>query len=345
MATRKRKRQLETPRPLNARDLGEALSFQGIDPRTWVSYAIVDADSPVDFDDDYGPLVSVALQPSQVGAYCRVASSIAGDGEAEYHPFVGGDEVIVLLPQGRPDADPVIVGRMNNARQKWPSSVGGQDATKNTFGFRRARTPRVEELAGPIMFRQAPSGAFLSIDTKGTVTIRDAAGSALQISPDVFGFQSADAKHVLQLDLSGDRSMLQVADARFILAGSNASPAGSSLSTPTLLTLATGKNAATEHVATTEGVVNIVSNVFKVLGLILSGMPAPLTGTALSALLVPPAFDGTLALALTVAALGPLPPALIAAITGAITATGQKTAAGGLLVPGPGIGCSSLIVG
>jgi hypothetical protein len=324
------------------------MSFPGIDPRTWVSYGIVDAATPVDFDDDYGPLVSVELQPTGVPVYCRVSSSIAGDGEGEYHPFVGGDEVLVLLPQGRPDADPVIVGRMNNSRQKWPSSVGGQDATKNTFGFKRSRTPRVEELAGAILMRQAPSGAFLSIDTAGIVTLRDSAGSALQISPDVFGFQGADAKHVFQIDMTGDRAMLQVSDARFILAGAKATPFGSSLTVPDLLSILTLKNPAAEHVTTAEATANIIAQVFNVLGLALVALGAPpLTGASLGALLVDPVFSTTvLALGMTAAGAAPLNPAVSAAIAGAFAAATQKPPpAPGIGQAKPGIGCAGFLAG
>jgi hypothetical protein len=365
MARRTRRRNLETPRPINMRDLGEAISHPGIDPRTWVSYALVDSELPVDFsEEDYGPLVNVVLQPSDVPARCRVSGLIAGDGEAEYHPFMGGDEVIVLLPHGRPDADCVIVGRLNNARAKFPTSVAGQDATKNAFGFSRKRTARLEEAAGPWMVRQATSGALMTMDDSGTITIRDGAGDALQISPDVMSLIDSGATFFLQIDISGERATLQANDARFVLAGTGASPGVSSLAVPGLLTIMSSKNVAAEHAVSTEAVANMLAQWGLAIAALagstytsaISLINTPMAGSPLTPIAAPfagamvAAFGAgtTLATAMTAAAASPLLPNVAAAIQGAFAAQPQKNSA--TVVPGtgqafPGIGSQGTLIG
>ncbi len=334
---------------MNARDLGEAVSFAGIDPRTWVSYGLVDADEPVDMTDaDYGVLVHVQLQPSDVPCVCRVSSACAGDGEGEYHPFMGGDEVIVVMPHGRPDSDCVIVGRLNNARQKWPQSVAGQDSTKNAFGFTRRRTAHLNEVAGTWTVRQSPSGAMMTMDDAGTVTIRDGNGDALQISPDVFGYQSEDGNFILQLDVSGARCTVQAGDARLVLAGSDASPGNSSIAVPALLAISSAGNVAAEHACSTEMVYNIIAGAFDALATVLiAAGPVPLTGASLGALLKDPIFStSVLALAAPLSASKPLNPVLAAAITAAISTQSQKTQVS-VAIPAPsvGIGSQGILIG
>lgn len=90
--------------------MGQAFAAPGMDPRQWVSMASVDPDSEnarsVSFTDadgnpsPYGPLVSVTLQPSGISIRCRVAGAVAGNGEAEWYPFVAGDEVCVVIAEG-----------------------------------------------------------------------------------------------------------------------------------------------------------------------------------------------------------------------------------------------------
>lgn len=354
MAKRRGRRNLQTPRPINVRDLGEAISHAGIDPRVWVAYGLVDADDPVDATDpDYGPLVSVQIQPYDVPVLCRVSSAIAGDGEADYHPFMGGDEVVVLLPHGRPDADCVVIGRMNNSRQKWPQTVAGQDATKNAFGFSRRRTAHLSEHAGTWMVRQATTGALMTMDDNGTVTLRDGAGDALQISPDVFGYQSADGNSILQLDVSGERCTVQVGSARMILAGTNASPGNSSIVVPKILSISTSTNVATEHAVSTEQVYNVIAGAFDALATIMLLLPpvplAPGVIPAIAALIKDPIFSSTaLALSAPLSASKPLNPALAAAIQAAIASQSPKTqasVAAGSASPRVGIGCQGTLVG
>jgi hypothetical protein len=322
-------------RPMDSATAAAGMARPGIDPRQWISYGLVHATDPKDvvsFDEEYGqPLVCVTLQPSGHAVHCRVATTIAGNGEGEYHPFVKGDEVLVAIPAGVEAAGPVIIGRLNNALDRFPmDSVAGQDPTTNTFGFRRRRTPFVEELSGPIMFRSAPSGAFLSIDLNGVVTLRDGEKNAFQVSADVFGYVSADGQAILQLSLTGKQFIMQMGKAYMQLSDNSSQP--NVILAPGTFVLGSSGNTPAEHVATAESVVGL----FKAF-LTLYGTPLGIVG---------PALDPALASIVAAAGVGTLAdaPATSAAVAAAFLAATQKPPAVGIQLK-PGLGCAGFLVG
>lgn len=322
-------------RPLDSATMAAGMARPGMDTRQWVSIGIVHHEDPkqiVAFDEEYGcPLVCVTLQPSGSRVNCRVSSMVAGNGEGEWHPFVEGDEVIVLIPEGHESAGPVIVGRLNNSLDKFPmESVAGQDPTLNNFAFRRRRTPFVEEFSGPILFRSAPSGAFLSIDKIGTVTIRDGDKNALQLSADMFGFQSADGKAVLQMSMTGKHFIMQMGGAYMQLSDSTADP--NTILTPGPFVVGTAGNTPAEHVATAESVVGLFKAFLQALGTPL-GVIGPALDAVLAAIVTSASKQSLADTPLTVAA-------IVAAFAGA---TQKPPAAGAQLLPG--LGCSGFLVG
>lgn len=319
------------------RTMAEALSHPGIDPRVWFSYGLVMQDAPVEFDPEYGPLIAVELQPSGVPVNARVGMQVAGDGEGEYHPFVEGDEVAVLLEQGSERGNCLIVARCSNKRAPFPTgSVGGQDPTKNAFGFTRRRTPYVQENAGPVLLRQSESEAFLSLDEKGVITLRDGQKAALQMSPDAFGYQSGDAKYLMQLDQSGGRYTLQVDDALLTLSSSTASPNTSGMVSPGTFSLSTLANPPIEHVLTTESFCHFLTFILQQVGLVTVPPFAVTTAQVASAI----------STAIPLATLAPQNPLVGAALVASFGSAGQKPAG----VPGlgqvsPGIGCQGFLTG
>lgn len=325
------------PRPLDEATFAATTARPGQDTRQWISNGIVHNTDPkkvVSFDEEMGcPLVCVTLEPSGHPVHCRVSSAIAGNGEGEWHPFIEGDEVLVALPEGLETSNPVIIGRLNNSYDKFPmDSVAGQDPTTNVFAFRRRRTPFIEEFAGPIMWRTVPSGAFLSLDKQGTVTLRNGEGDALQLSADVFGYQSNDSKAILQMNLTNKQFLLQMGDAYFQISASDASKEVNTLMTPGAFVLATSGNAPAEHVATTESVAAMFAAFLQAFGTILG--------------LVGPAADSALAGIIAAAAGGGLTtfPITLSAIVAAFAAAPQKPpAVGGQMRPG--IGCPGFLVG
>src|SRR5713226_4453753 len=79
---------------------GEALRRPGMDTRTWVSIAYVQA---VKVDPVDGPLADVLLMPSEDQETARIGAIYAGNGWGIYAPLYKDDEVIVSAPSGDPD--------------------------------------------------------------------------------------------------------------------------------------------------------------------------------------------------------------------------------------------------
>jgi hypothetical protein len=250
--------------------------------QTWVSYGLVSPQQNVDgevidsveFDDELGPLVNVRLQPSNREVRCRIASFVAGDGEGEYAPFIQNDEVLVIIPEGDLRSGPCIVGRLNNARAKWPAeSIAGQDPTRNTFAFVRSRTPMVQEYASSYLVRSSVHGGFILMSDAGTITLRDGSKGALQIGPDIFGYtegvpgevdpeETPTPTALLQLDLTGRRAVLQMGDSQLQLNASDAddNKGKAFLTAPTELSVILGTNTAIENVATIESVLALLES-------------------------------------------------------------------------------------
>ena len=253
-------------------DLFSGMSGPDRDTRAWFSYGMVQGtddtgDSPVVQVVQGQMLVQVILQPSLIPVWCRVLMPSAGAGEAEWHPFIAGDEVGVLVP-GNPRAGCCIVGKMNGEIDAWPSNVAGQDPSKNNFAFKRVRTAYLLEADGQLLFRNASSGGFLSIDDAGVITLRGGQpgaptdpAPALQLNHDAMGFASADNNFVLQLNTTDEVFLLLVRDAIVSLA-SSASRRPNMIGLPGSLAITTLGNPPLEHTMTTEAMVNLQSQQF-----------------------------------------------------------------------------------
>lgn len=347
--------------PIDQRTIAEAFSGPGNDPRQWISYGRVDGQTEDDPDpcvtfDASGPLVKVTLQPSGSPVLARVAAFVAGRGEGSYFPFVEGDEVLVALPEGSERAGPVIIGRLNNEIDTFPSgSVAGQDPTTNSFGFARTRTPWVEERAGPFLVRNALNGALLSLDNAGVVTIRGGDGEdgkavVLQLSHDAAGIQGPSSEtsppeFLMQLDFTGGHFLVQVKDAILSISGSTASPEVNTLSVPGSLTIGTIGNAPIEHIATVEGTANVLFHEMTSLAAAITAMggATPLTGASLGAAIAAWLGAGFPA-GIATAAAAPLPSTVLAAIVAWAAAPVQKlTSPAGQSLPG--LGCPGLLGG
>ncbi len=292
--------------------MGDAFSHAGIDPRTHVTYALVakgDEENPaVEFDEEHGqPFVQVTLQPSGLRVRARVSAAVGGNGESDWFPFIENDEVLVVVPHGDERSGCVIIGRLNNSYDKFPRLVAGQDVTKNTFGFRRLRTPYILETASSYMIRSAVTGSFFSIDTAGSLTIADGNSNMMHIGADFVGFGNSDSTVLFQLDLHKNQIIAEAAGTKMILDAD-----ASGIATAGTFYISTG-GFPTNHVTTTEAVVNIVSNVLKALALAQAG---PWLGATIG-----PTVDVVMASGVALAAIAPLPPPVSAAITAGFSAS------------------------
>lgn len=307
---------------------GQSMAGPGMDTRQWVSYGLVEKDSPdarsVRFKDedgnlfDEGPLVTVTLQPSNITVVCRVSSQAAGNGDADWAPFLQQDEVLVVIPEGDESAGPVIIGRMNNSIDKWPDKVAGQDATKNNFAFRRLTSPFILETASSYMVRSATTKANFTIDTKGNIFLSSADSHVLLLNADVVKLGLAKDAVAITMDPTTKQLGLS-ANGTILL-----SAAGS----PTVY-----------HLATVEGVANMIANVLMLLGVPPFSLPGGLAGLA-----TPVTSAGLVATALPLAAVN--------AVTGALVSAGAKLGltAQAAIPPNPlgltpGIGTSTILVG
>lgn len=88
--------------------IARALQRPGIDPRAWVSLALVQS-VVVDAD---GAFCDVLLVPSNRRHTARLGAAYAGSGWGMYAPPQVDDEVVVMAPDGDPSAGLVIVSRV-----------------------------------------------------------------------------------------------------------------------------------------------------------------------------------------------------------------------------------------
>lgn len=246
-------------------DMSAGFSRPGSDTRQWLSVATVDPDNDdarsVVFDGDdgplpFGPLVNVTLQPSNLPVTCRVVSGCAGNGEGEWYPFLPGDEVLVAVPEGDERAGCLIIGRLNNGIDQWPRTVAGQDATKNTFGFRRMRTPYILETASSYMVRSALTGANFTIDQTGNLFLVSGDGHKLTFGADAISLGNADNSSFFQIDTDTGDATLQASNTAQLIV----SAALSQWITPGQIQFSASGTGSPQHAITLEQVVNLFIN-------------------------------------------------------------------------------------
>lgn len=335
---------------------GQAYAAPGMDPRTWISYAIVDVpgdgqgdSQTVEFDRDDGQLyVNLTLKPSDVPLRARVGMTAAGSGEAIYFPFCGGEEVLVAIPEGNLQAGAVILCRLNNAYDGFPfDSVGGGDPTKNATAIFRTRTPLTIESGASVQIRSAAAGALLLLSGQGNITLRDAKANVLQMSPDVFGFQNGDGDIVMQLDLNAKRYTLSIGQVALTLSGDAASANPQSLlQVPSTLAVGTSGlsiNTAAEHVLTAEAFANLFVQFWLAVGV---ANPGPLTGVALAAAMAT-LFPASIATASATPQTPPVGAALAAAFANPAMLAAKVLPSSVALgyQSFPGIGCAGFLAG
>jgi hypothetical protein len=246
--------------------IGQMVAGPGMDTRLWISYGLVDADTDegrsVRFTDEetgdplpHGVLINVTLQPSGLSVPCRVGSMTAGSGEGEYSPFGPGDEVLVAIPDGDERAGCVIVARLSNAKDVFPTTVAGMGVTNNDTTFRRLKTPYVLETAASYVVRQASTGASFSIDPAGEVKIGGADGHMLTLGADVLAFQDAKQQAGVQVDVGEVKATLMGGATSF-----SVSDEGATLLTPGVFKVGSSGLPAAGHAVTVEQVLCMFGN-------------------------------------------------------------------------------------
>ncbi len=268
-------------------------------PQQWVSYATVDADtkeapSCIFEDEDgnplpYGPMVRVTLQPSGVAMAVRVGMGVAGEGEGDWYPYAGGDEVLVVLPEGNQRGGACIIARMNQEIDTWPTVVAGQKSTENKLGFRRMRAPFILETANAYLIRSATTGSQIGIDAQGQVILNDGDKDSMVLGPEALGFTSGDGESFMTVLPQTKQVFLGGGAATFLL-----DAAGTKFISEGGIDFATNGGAANGHGVTAEQVVAFVANVVTQLAVFGAFNPLILPPPP-SAALIAPIFAAALA--------------------------------------------------
>lgn len=109
--------------------IAEGMSYPGIDPRTWVSMARIDDDEDaIVWNEDLGWLVDVTFVGGEFDGEgpvnCRVASMLQVSGVTHQRPSHAGALVVVVIPNGDPNDDAVIVAQLHDVDdQSAPTEV------------------------------------------------------------------------------------------------------------------------------------------------------------------------------------------------------------------------------
>jgi Type VI secretion system/phage-baseplate injector OB domain len=106
---------------LDTSRLGAALRGPGMDTRTWISYAVIDA---VTVDNAEGVFCNVTCLPSNQQYTARLGHIYSGAGFGMYCPVEVDDEVIVSAPSGDPDQGLVVTQRLHSASDPPPEELG-----------------------------------------------------------------------------------------------------------------------------------------------------------------------------------------------------------------------------
>lgn len=280
--------------PLDTGALREAVAGGGVDPRQWLTYGQVMEDegtekSVVFNDPDMpGPYVMVKLLMSGYEVPCRVASFVAGAGEGDWFPFVAGDEVVVGVIDGDERTGCVILGRLNNGPDSFPTLVSGNDPSSNTFAFRRLRVPFIFETASDYLVRSAATGAFFGIKD-GAITFANADKALLQLGADVLGFRGGGKADVrMEIEPGDDKRLATMAVGQSLLQLTD--QADSILLVTNALTISTQGNRPAGHGVTVEQVWQAIQEYMLVVGAVLVASPTPPTA-AIGAALVAAAND------------------------------------------------------
>ncbi len=104
--------------------LSNAVSRPGIDPRIWVSYAVLTSEPYIeDVEGQQDIVVDIQLMPVGDQETARVGAIYAGNGFGFYTPLHEGDEVLVCAPSGDPDEGLVVMQRLWSPADPPPQEV------------------------------------------------------------------------------------------------------------------------------------------------------------------------------------------------------------------------------
>lgn len=158
--------------------LSQAMMRPGIDPRVWVSYAVLKGEPYVDMvDGDQGIFVDLLLLPTQMEATARVGAAYAGNGFGLYMPLHDQDEVLVVAPSGDPNEGLVVTQRLWSPSDPPPQAVA-DNPTDVTLVVEPGKNLRMNVQGGGNVYLAAQGGGntYITADT-GKVFLGSADGT------------------------------------------------------------------------------------------------------------------------------------------------------------------------
>lgn len=104
--------------------LAAALRAPGIDPRLWLTLAVV---RELGVDPEHGVFADLSLVPTGDKETALVGSGYTGDGYGVWAPLQKDDLVLVAIPRGDPAMGPVIISRLWSGSEKPPAELGASN--------------------------------------------------------------------------------------------------------------------------------------------------------------------------------------------------------------------------
>jgi hypothetical protein len=124
--------------------LAQAVSKPGIDPRSWISLAIIE---DLGVDPSSGVYADIRLMPAGDKETCVIGSDYIGDGYGAWFPLAAGDLVVVGFPRGDSASGPILLKRLWSGADKPPpelgSSNGADPPTNPTIVIGAGQTARI----------------------------------------------------------------------------------------------------------------------------------------------------------------------------------------------------------
>jgi phage baseplate assembly protein gpV len=313
------------PNDFDGSDFGQAVARPGMDTRTFTSIGIVEnaigGTSPVDFSNGY-PLVNVRMHPSDNAVRCRVAGAHAGVGEGHWTPVQAGDEVVVLVPSGDEREGGIIVGHMNNGVDTFPNVVAGLDVTQNDVSVQRTIPNTILEFENGWMILNDATQAQLAMDGTGNWSMQSGEGDYVRL--DSGGIHCVSESNGFSIQVGGGKQSVMIDPATGTIFVNNGGG---------LVMIGAAGAQPTDHVATIEGVCNLIAGFMNTWALVLAAaVPIFGVGAAIAATLTPATIGGLLAGGVTLgASLGPVvTPAILGPLAAALAVPRVPQANAGL---------------
>lgn len=144
-----------------------AVSRPGIDPRIWVSYAVLTSEPYIEtVDGRQDVVVDLVLMPSLQEETARVGSIYAGNGFGFYAPMHKDDEVLVVAPSGDPDAGLVVMQRMWSPADPPPPEIK-ENPEDVTLVIEEGKSLHLMTMGGGTIYLDALDGGSLTVNVEG----------------------------------------------------------------------------------------------------------------------------------------------------------------------------------